>query len=96
MDLFDILSMDQRVIVFSSLEDRTLITWNHEDTLQWWRPIVRQAMIESQDEYEKFNPNDFEEVSILTQSGNGPKTFDQARKVAIDWYNGVIDGKDRK
>ena len=87
MDLFDIFSMDERVIVLSSLEDRSLVTWNQSDTLQWWRPIVRCSCYPRGE----FDSNDWEEVSILTQSGYGPKTFEEARKVAIDWINGVLD-----
>lgn len=36
MDLFDVLSMGERVIVFSSVEDRCFYTWNQSATLQCW------------------------------------------------------------
>lgn len=87
MDIFDILSLDERVIVYSSLEDRSLVTWNKSDTMQWWRPIVRLGDPES------FDPNKWEEIAILTQSGYGPKTYDQARKVAIAWLSGEYHGR---
>jgi hypothetical protein len=80
MDIFEILSMDERVIVYSSLEDRSLITWNQSATLQWWRPVVR---LESY----KFDPNDWEEVAILTLS-HSPRNFKEAREAAIRWQTG--------
>lgn len=85
MDILDVLSFDERIIVLTSKEDRSIITWNQSDTFQWWRPVVR---IEDPD---SFDPNNWEEVAILTQSGYGPKTFEQARTQAELWINGVID-----
>jgi hypothetical protein len=88
MDILDILSLDERIIVLSDWETRSLITWNQSDTLQWWRPKVRIRKAD----YPKgqHDPNDWEEVTILTQSGYGPKTFKEARKVAQDWINGAL------
>lgn len=51
MDLFDILSMDERIIVYSSVEDRSLVTWNQSVTLQCWRQC---------------DSNNWEEVDIRT------------------------------
>ena len=85
MDLFDILA-NERIIVFADKAEASIFTWNGADTMQCWRPIVRYGM-----DYVKgkFDPFDFEEVGILTQSGYGPKTYDEARKVAVHWhYNG--------
>lgn len=84
MDILDILALDERIIVLSSKEDRSIITWNRSDTFQWWRPVVRL------EDPEGFDPNNWEEVSILTQSGYGPKTYEQARKVASNWINGAL------
>ena len=89
MDIFDILSLDERIIVLSSREDRSLITWNQSDTFQWWRPVVR--MDESDYPNGRFDSNDWEEVAILTQSGYGPKTFEAARKVAHNWINDPLN-----
>jgi hypothetical protein len=83
MDIFTLLSHDERQIVLSSAQDASLITWNQSDTFQWWRPVVR--MNDSDYPSGQFDPNDWEEVSILTQSGHGPKNHEDARKVAIAW-----------
>lgn len=88
MDIFTLLSHDERQIVLSSAQDASLITWNQSDTFQWWRPVVR--MNESDYPGGQFDPNDWEEVSILTQSGHGPKTHEQARKVAIAWMTNSL------
>lgn len=36
MSLFEVLSMDERIIVYSSEEDRIFYTWNQSLTLQCW------------------------------------------------------------
>ena len=72
--LFDVLSMDERIIVLailSSEEDKLLITWNQSDTFQAWNQDQDGSWVEN---------------AILTHSGYGPKSFAQARKVAIDWF----------
>ena len=73
--LWDVLSMDERVIVLSSEEDKLLITWNQSDTFQAWNLHADGSWVEN---------------AILTQSGYGPSTYAQARKVAIDWNLGNI------
>jgi len=78
MTLFDVLAKDQRIIVYSSEEDQCFFTWNQSDTIQRWSLYNRA--------YDEDGPDEFEETGILTQSGYGPKTYDQARKVAIAWY----------
>jgi len=85
MDIFEILSKDERVIVYSSQEERTLITWNQSLTLQYWRPVVRRF----ESDYPKghFDPNDWEEVNVRTLS-NEPKDYKAAREAAIRWYTG--------
>ena len=77
MDLFELLSMDQRVIVYSPEEDRALYTWNHSDTLQCWYESSKK-------------PGHWVEECVLTQSGYGPKTYDKAREVAIAWHTGTL------
>lgn len=88
MDILSILSHDERQIVFTSAEERSIITWNQSDTLQWWRPVVR--MNDSDYPKGEFDPNDWEEVSILTQSGYGPKNYEEARTVAIAWMTNSL------
>lgn len=97
MDIITLLSHDERQIVLTSAEDRSIITWNQADTFQWWRPVVRMqpedlgfmSVTLSGGSFD-FNPNDWEEVAILTQSGYGPKTYEQARKVAIGWLTNSL------
>lgn len=88
MDIITLLSHDERRIVLTSSEDRSIITWNQSDTFQWWRPVVRTDY----SDYPKgrFDLNDWEEVSILTQSGYGPKTYEDARQVAIAWLTNSL------
>jgi hypothetical protein len=88
MDIITVLSHDERQIVLTSSEDRSIITWNQSDTLQWWRPVVR--MNETDYPSGRFDPNDWEEVAILTQSGYGPKTYEDARRVAIAWLTNSL------
>lgn len=88
MDIITLLSHDERRIVLTSAEDRSIITWNQSDTFQWWRPVVR--VNESDYPSGHFDLNDWEEVSILTQSGYGPKTYEDARQVAIAWLTNSL------
>lgn len=88
MDIITLLSHDERQIVLTDPADRSIVTWNQSDTLQWWWPVVRM----SHSDYPNgdFDPNDWEEVSILTQSGYGPKNYEEARKVAIAWLTNSL------
>lgn len=88
MDILTILSHDERQIVLTDPADRSIVTWNQSDTLQWWRPVVRVEEASYQSGH--FDPNDWEEVSILTQSGYGPKNYEEARKVAIAWLTNSL------
>lgn len=85
MDIFDILSMDERIIVYSSLEDRSIFTWNQSLTLQWWRPVVR--LEESSYPKGSFDPNDWEEVDVRTLA-DMPLDYHAARHQAIKWWAG--------
>ena len=87
MDIITLLSHDERQIVLTSAEDRSIITWNQTDTFQWWRPVVRMNPGGYSSE---FDPNDWEEVAILTQSGYGPKNYADARRVAIGWLTNSL------
>ena len=73
--LFDLLSMDERIIVLSSEEDKLLITWNQSATFQAWNLMDDGSWVEN---------------AILTMSGNEPKTYERARNVACDWNLGNI------
>lgn len=86
MDIISILSLDERIIVLTSPEDRSVYTWNQSDTFQCWRPVVR--VNESDYPNGQFDPNDWEEVAIMTKSGHGPKSYADARDVALAWHNG--------
>jgi hypothetical protein len=85
-DLFDILSNDERIIVYSSKEDSVIITWNQSDTLQGWEYKYHPG--DASNDYHDYYT--WEEVGILTQSGHGPKNYEQARKVAIAWNTGSL------
>ncbi len=83
MDILEILSNDERIIVYTINDARFIYTWNQYDTLQCWRPVVR---LRHQDyPSKKFDENDWEEVGILTKSGYGPKSYKAARKAAMEW-----------
>lgn len=83
MDLFDILASNQRIIVLSDWQTRSLFTWNQADTLTWWRPKVRIRKAD----YPKgqHDPNDWEEITSRTLSENPPKTFEEAKEQAKLW-----------
>lgn len=72
MDLFEVLSMDERVIVLSSIDEACYYTWNQSATLQCWLSISNGK---------------WAECGIRTL-GEQPKSYRQARKAALDWYNG--------
>jgi hypothetical protein len=80
IDLFELLSNDERIIVLSCLDDRCIYTWNQSDTLQLWyesHKLPGQGL--------------WVEECILTQSGYGPKTYKEARQVALAWHTGSLD-----
>lgn len=72
MNLFDILSMDERVIVYSHLGDRQIYTWNKSATLQCWQDMGK---------------GEWEEIDIQTLSEK-PTSYEKARQAAIMWDNG--------
>lgn len=80
MDLFDVLSMGERVIVFSSVEDRCFYTWNQSATLQCWTLAKLYG--------EEGSPaGEWEECGIQTLSVE-PRNFEEAVKAARNWYFG--------
>lgn len=81
--LFQVLSMDERIIVYSSEEDQCFYTWNQADTLQRWQ-------VKNEDYVWELNNGDvWEECGILTKSGYGPKNYKEAREAAIAWHVGL-------
>jgi len=78
MNLFDVLSMGERIIVFSAVDADIIITWNQSATLQAW--LVS-------------NTGHFEEMSIRT-CGREPRNFNEARDAAIRWHaSGIGDDR---
>lgn len=75
MTLFEILSDDQRVLVYSDALTYTLYTWNKSLTLQAWRQH-RMDFLSNKDRWE--------EVDVQTLS-NQPEGFGDARSAAINW-----------
>lgn len=84
LSLFDILSNDERVIVYSDKADRLIYTWNQSLTLQVWKCME--------------NPNPYspslikgdmwEELNVRTLP-NAPLDYHEARKAAINWSTDV-------
>lgn len=77
MNLFDILSKNQRVIVYSSEEDQCIYTWNQSLTLQCW---IMWDCSKS-----PFKQEQWRELDILTLSER-PASFEEAKKKAEEWY----------
>ena len=83
MTLFDILSHNGRVIVFSDEGDMLLYTWNQSLTFQVWqkRPFRQSSLGESLD------LDAWDEVDIRTKSDK-PASFEEARILAQEWHHG--------
>lgn len=71
MNLFDILSHNERVIVYSDKEDKHIYTWNKSLTLQCW---------------EDKGSGIWEEKEVRTLS-NRPANFNHAVAAAVVWHN---------
>ena len=72
MNLFQVLSKNERVIVFSSEEDGYIYTWNQDKVLQCWENVSCEAP-------------DWRQVNILKLETK-PHNFAEARKAAQEWY----------
>jgi hypothetical protein len=79
MTLFDILSMDERVIVLSDAGEHIIFTWNKSLTLQAWGLVFDRIRGSYVDDC-------WEELECHTLSTE-PKTYESARKAAIEWSN---------
>lgn len=71
MNIFQVLSFDQRVIVYSSEEDSIIITWNKSATFSIFSFDPRREC--------------FEETDVKTYGGDKPLSFDDARTFALNW-----------
>ena len=69
MNLFDVLSFDERVIVASRVDSGFVVTWNKSLTFSLY--YVNDC-------------GNFEEIECKT-SGQDDLTFEQARRIAVDW-----------
>ncbi len=80
MNLFDVLSNDDRVIVLSDHEYGCIYTWNFSLTLSEWR-LTTNAHIPEFDDI-------WEEVEVRTLSEK-PKSFEAAKEAAKNFRNRV-------
>ena len=81
--LFDVLSMDERIIVYSSEEDQCFYTWNQADTLQRWQEA---STYEASHLNKGGEAGQWEECGVMTKSGHGPKDYKEAREAAVAWH----------
>ena len=72
MDLFDILSDDERIIVLSSKQDGCIVTWNQSLTLQCWQ----------------YSANGQWEETDMRILGSEPASFADASFAAEEWLAG--------
>lgn len=80
MNLFEILSNDERVIVLSDTKDGVIYTWNRSLTLQCWkrnRPNYNYVVDHPYDNWE--------EINVRTLS-DPPFNYNHARSAAILWH----------
>lgn len=75
MNLFELLSHDERIIVLSLEEDQILVTWNQSLTLQMWQD--RQYARAKHSSY-------WEELNVRTLESE-PKNYAAARAKALEW-----------
>jgi hypothetical protein len=80
MDLFDILSRDGRVIVFSSREHHQIYTWNKSRTLQLWGLYDR-----GEGDYELDDWNELD-ARVLPDS---LQDYTEARLAAQEWHSQI-------
>jgi hypothetical protein len=77
MDLFDILSNDERIIVLSSADNYQIYTWNQSCTLQCWQDHDDGVWVE---------------VDIRTLD-EMPVDFDEARRAAEVWFYAMEESR---
>lgn len=78
MNLFEVLSHDERIIVFSNQGESIVITWNRSSTFQCW----------------EVKGSEFEEFGIMTYGGDETLTYTRARIRAQEWFGrGIFDDR---
>ena len=82
MKLFDILSNDERVIVYSDVGAGVIYTWNRSITLQAW--LKNPPLGWNTGNFTDADKDNWTEVEVQTLS-NEPKTYEKAREAAIKW-----------
>ena len=82
MKLFDILSNDERVIVYSDVGAGVIYTWNRSITLQAW--LKNPPLGWNAGNFTDADKDNWTEVEVQTLS-NEPKTYEKAREAAIKW-----------
>jgi hypothetical protein len=80
MNLFDILSSDERVIVYSDVGNQVIFTWNRSLTLQAWSKALPNKAFDTW----RTSEDQWEEIEVQTLSVE-PKTYEKAREAAIKW-----------
>jgi hypothetical protein len=86
MTLFELLSMDERVIVYSDVGAKVIYTWNRSLTLQAWKQRTRDWTQDGPGYWGNEPIDGWEEVEVQTLSDE-PKTYEKAREAAIRWSN---------
>lgn len=72
MNLFDILSHDERIVVLSNVGDGCIFTWNRSLTLQWWMKNNSLCV------------DGWKEIGVRTLS-DPPLNYEEARQAAMKW-----------
>lgn len=80
MNLFDILSCDERVLVLSEFGSSIIYTWNHSLTLQCWK---REGSVYFLPDISR-HFDKWEEIDVRTLS-EPPFNYEHARAAAISW-----------
>ena len=70
MNIFQVLSFDERIIVASAEDESLIVTWNQSLTLQSW--------------YVDLPTGQFNELQVRVLSET-PESFQEARKKALRW-----------
>lgn len=79
-NLFELLSTDERIIVYSSQEDGVIYTWNQDKTLMCW------AAAGSLHVFRAMPADQWQDIGVLKQEEPALLTYKQARDRAIAWH----------
>ena len=69
MNIFQVLSFGQRVIVYSEEGDGIIITWNYSNTFSLF----------------SVNGSEFSEIDVCTYGGDKNLSFEDAKEFALNW-----------